>query len=177
MRARVLWLCVLASLVAVPASAQKRPQAPARAAVAAPKADVSVAGKWTYRSYVNSPALVDTPDQAFQMIFGQGVFTFELPTPTTLKGTLDMGGGYVLDLDGRVRPDAAGVPLTVEIVGTGRANTPTAGWEYDYNGSLAYTWPNGVDQVPAIVGSVIRAKPHDDSPAGLVASFVAVKQP
>jgi hypothetical protein len=181
MRARVLWLCVLACLAAVPALAQKRPQAarPAAAEAATPRpADLSVAGKWTYRSYINSPVLVgDNADQAFKLIFGEGVFTFELPTPTTLKGTFDMGGGFVLDLDGRVRPDAPGAPLTVEIVGTGRANTPTAGWEYDYHASLAHRWPNGVDQVPALVGTVIRAKPHDDSPAGFVASFVAVKQP
>jgi len=42
---------------------------------------------------------------------------------------------------------------------------------------LAHTWPNGIDQVPALVGSVIRAKPHNGSPAGVVASFIAVKQP
>jgi hypothetical protein len=65
----------------------------------------------------------------------------------------------------------------VEIVGTGRPNTGTANWEYDYHGQLAYQWPNGVDQVPAIVGNVIRAKPHNGNPAGVVASFIAVKQP
>jgi hypothetical protein len=27
--------------------------------------------------------------------------------------------------------------------------------------SLAYRWPNGVDQVTVLVGTVIRAKPHD----------------
>ena len=32
-------------------------------------------------------------------------------------------------------------------------------------------------QVPALVGSVIRAKPHGSAPAGYVASFIAVKQP
>jgi hypothetical protein len=31
--------------------------------------------------------------------------------------------------------------------------------------------------VPALVGTVIRAKPHGTSPAGYVASFVAVKRP
>jgi hypothetical protein len=65
----------------------------------------------------------------------------------------------------------------VEIVGAGRNGTGTAGWEYDYRGQLAYQWPNGVNQVPALVGTVIRAKPHGASPAGYVASFIAVKQP
>jgi hypothetical protein len=31
--------------------------------------------------------------------------------------------------------------------------------------------------VPAIVGNVFRAKPHNGNPAGVVASFIAVKQP
>jgi len=34
-----------------------------------------------------------------------------------------------------------------------------------------------VDQVPALVGTVIRAKPHNGEAAGYVASFIAVKQP
>jgi len=39
-------------------------------------------------------------------------------------------------------------------------------------------WPEGVDQRQTLVGSVIRAKPHDgeSSPAVYVASFIAVKQ-
>jgi hypothetical protein len=35
--------------------------------------------------------------------------------------------------------------------------------------------PNGVNQVPAITGSVIRVKPHDGEPAGRVGSLIAVK--
>jgi hypothetical protein len=57
----------------------------------------------------------------------------------------------------------------------GRQGTPTDGWEYDYVGYLASTWPNGIGQVPAIVGTVIRAKPHGQSKAGFVASFVCDK--
>jgi hypothetical protein len=88
-----------------------------------------------------------------------------------------MGGGYALDLEGTIRPASEGVPATIEIAGRGRAGTPTDGWEYDYFGFLAHQWPKGVNQVPALVGTVIRAKPHDGAPAGYVASFVAVKQP
>ena len=42
-------------------------------------------------------------------------------------------------------------------------------------------WPNGVDQRPAIVGSVIRTIPHSSgepgtvAPARVVASFYAVR--
>jgi hypothetical protein len=54
-------------------------------------------------------------------------------------------------------------------------------WIYDYEGYLVPDWPNGVDQVPAIVGSVIRTIPHSGSqpntvhPAGVVGSFYAVR--
>ena len=78
-------------------------------------------------------------------------------------------------MQGTVTAGDTGQPA-VKIVGTGRWNTNTANWEYDYEARLAYRWPNGVKQVPALVGSVIRAKPHGDSPAGVVASFIAVKQ-
>ena len=64
-------------------------------------------GRWTYRSYVNDPALVrDDPQKALDLI-----------------------------------------------------------------------WPDGVDQVPSFVGTVVRVKAHGpNSPAGYTASFIAVSQ-
>jgi hypothetical protein len=176
-----LWLAVVAAFIVTPAASQNRAR-PAPAAATAPAQPAggvaSVAGKWTYRSFINTPDLVGgDASKALDLIFGEGVFTFELSPDAKLKGTFDMGGGFVLNLEGMVRPPAQGVPLTVEMVGNGRPGTPTAGWEYDYHGYLAYQWPNGVSQVPALVGTVIRAKPHDGAPAGFVASFVAVRQP
>jgi hypothetical protein len=165
--------CILAS----PAMAQNRtvPQPALRAAAATTPADASIlVGKWTYRSYVNTTEQVgNDKDKALAIIFGEGIYTIDPLSGTALTGTLDMGGGYVLDLKGTVTQTA---PPSVAISGYGRAGTPTAGWEYDYNASLAYQWPNGVNQVPALVGTVIRAKPHDGAPAGVVASFIAVKQ-
>ena len=135
-----------------------------------------LAGKWTYRSYLNSADLVGgDPDKAASLIFGEGVFTLETPSDTAVQGNLYMGEGYVLDLNGTVTPAGAG-PLTVSMAGTGRAGTATAGWEYDYFAFLAHEWPNGVRQIPALVGTVIRAKPHNGAPAGVTASFIAVKQ-
>jgi hypothetical protein len=155
-------------------------QASTSAVGSAAAATLSLTGKWTYRSFHNRPALVtDDPktaaEKALALIFAEAVFTFEIPSSTILQGAIDWPGGG-LDLQGIVRPDATGTPV-VEIVGTGRPGTGTEGWEYDYHGQLAYQWPNGVNQVPALVGSVIRAKPHDGAPAGYVASFIAVKQP
>lgn len=133
-------------------------------------------GKWTYRSYLNNPELVDGNAQtALSLIWGEGVFTFESPEWCSLIGTLDMGGGYVLDLKGHIQREGAG-PEALVINGYGRDGTPTAGWEYDYHCWPGYTWPDGVDQVPSLVGTVVRAKPHNGEPAGVVASFIAVSQ-
>jgi len=88
---------------------------------------------------------------------------------------IDWGSGG-LDLSGTIQPGSAATPVAFAIVGLGRPGSQTEGWEYDYNGCLAYKWPNGVNQVPALVGSLIRAKPHNGAPAGVTASFIAVKK-
>jgi hypothetical protein len=149
-------------------------------ALASASGGETLAGKWTYRSFHNNPApITDDPktaaDKALALIFAEAVFTFEIPTSATLKGAIDWPGGG-LDLQGTLRTDTAGGAPIVEIVGTGRPGTDTAGWEYDYRGQLAYQWSNGVNQVPALVGTVVRAKPHNGAPAGYVASFIAVKR-
>jgi hypothetical protein len=140
----------------------------------------ALAGKWTYRSFHNDPAPVaedpkTAPEKALALIFAEAVFTFEMPSSVTLKGAIDWSGGG-LDLQGTIQPGVAGTGPTFEIIGTGRPGTATAGWEYDYRGQLAYQWPNGINQVPALVGTVIRAKRHNGAPAGYVASFIAVKR-
>jgi hypothetical protein len=181
MSMRLVWLGVAAVLAAI---AVLLPMPATTPTVLAADGDSSaLAGKWTYRSFFNDPAFVgDSKEKAYDLIFAEATFTFEITSPTTLKGTIDWGSGG-LDLQGTIRPASAGAPLTVEIVGTGRPGAPgtpgtgTVGWEYDYYAHLAYKWPNGINQVPALVGSVIRAKPHGSNPAGLVASFIAVKQP
>jgi len=136
-----------------------------------------LAGSWMYRSYLNNPDPVGgDPQKAADSIFGEGVFTLATPTDATVTGTFDMGGDYVLDLEGQVTPNADG-GLTFEMAGVGRAGTPTAGWEYDYHATTAYLWPAGVDQIPSLVGTVLRARPHGSGQAGVTASFVAVRRP
>jgi hypothetical protein len=80
----------------------------------------------------------------------------------------------VLDLKGT--QSAKGGQTHLAIAGIGRAGTPTEGWEYDYNCQTGFAWPNGVNQIASLLGTVIRAKPHNGSPAGVVASFIAVRQ-
>jgi hypothetical protein len=139
----------------------------------------ALAGKWTYRSFLNDPVqiLADPHPNAKlrSLLFAEAVFTFAIPDDTTLTGAIDWTGGG-LDLQGKI--SSQGDALTVHIIGNGRPGTGTENWEYDYHAALAFQWPNGVNQVPAIVGTVLRAKPHgDDDPAGVTASFIAVKQP
>ena len=161
--------------------------------------DTSLPGKWTYRSYQNRSDIIvgADPDPAVQaldpiygqgnaatassalkalsLVFGEGVMSFDQPSGSTITGTFDMGGGLVLDLKGTMQTSAAG-DIAIELYGTGRPGTPTENWEYDYKATTTPKWANGVDQVPCLVGTVIRAKPHGTAKAGFVASFIAIKQ-
>jgi hypothetical protein len=133
-------------------------------------------GTWTYRSFLNDPAPVgNDPNKLEALLFAEGTWTVKDAPVTVFDGELSFGAGNVMDLKGFVTRVKAGVPPHVHIVGKGRSGTPTEHYFYDYDGSLTEHWPNGVSQVPAITGSVIRVKPHDGEPAGLVASFIAVK--
>jgi hypothetical protein len=181
--------------------AQTRPKAAPAASEAVPAAnsDTSIAGKWTYRSYRNRADIIVNADaepsvkaldaiygqgvetansavKALSLVFGEGIMTFDPPSGNSISGNFDMGGGYVLDLKGTIQPLAGTGVFALEIFGTGRAGTPTENWEYDYKAFTTPKWPNGINQIPAFVGTVIRAKPHGSSPAGYVASFVSIKQ-
>ena len=132
-------------------------------------------GKWTYRSYINTPTLVGgDPQAALALIFGEGVFDFEAGEGDRFRGALGMGSGYALTLAGEIlRGDGNGF----SIVGLGVDGTPTQGWRYDYRGVVGYEWPNGVEQVPSLLGTVVRVNAHGPSAAaGFTASFIAVRQ-
>ena len=134
-------------------------------------------GKWTYRSYHNDVALIgsDAP-AALALIFGEGVFDLTQNEDAYLHGTLDMGNGYVMTMSGAVEPGAGNVTAPFSLIGLGVDGTATAGWRYDYRGTLAYAWPEGVDQVPSMTGTVVRVNAHGvGSPAGVTASFIAVR--
>jgi hypothetical protein len=136
-----------------------------------------IAGDWMYRSYLNNPDPVGgDPQKALDDLFGEGVFSLATPTPDTVTGTFDMGGGLVLDLRGQISAGTGGL-VTVQMAGLGRPGTGTDGWEYDYYAWPAYMWPAGVNQVPSLVGTVLRAKPHNGGRAGVTASFIAVRRP
>ena len=132
--------------------------------------DTPFVGKWLYRSFRNEPT---HKDELAELLFGEGELEITASPLGTLKGRFDFGGGFGLDVRGSLE---LGSPFTARFqgVGTGIA----AAWIYDYIGYLVPAWPAGIDQRPAIVGSVIRTVPHDGgaAKAGFVASFIAVKK-
>jgi hypothetical protein len=134
------------------------------------------AGTWTYRSFLNNPVAVgNDPAKLEALLFAEAQWTVTDTPAKVFEGELSFGPGNAMDLKGVVSPAYGGAGAHVHIVGRGRPGTSTEHLFYDYDGSLTEHWPNGVNQVPAITGSVIRVKPHDGQPAGLVASFIAVK--
>ena len=130
-------------------------------------------GRWTYRSYRNTPALAGgDPQAALELIFGEGVFDLEAREGERFGGALGMGTGYALTLEGEILPGDG-----FSIVGLGIDGTPTEGWRYDYRGVAGYEWPDAVDQVPSLLGTVVRVNAHGPAaPAGYTASFIAVRQ-
>lgn len=144
---------------------------------AATQVSQSVDGKWSYRSYLNQADVMVNGDanKALSLLFGEGVMTLAVGTGGVITGTFDMGGNYVLDLKG-TQETLSGGQVVIHLSGPGRLNSPTSGWEYDYLAYLTPMWPTGIDQVPALVGTVLRAKPHGTGKAGVTASFIAVKQ-
>ena len=134
-------------------------------------------GTWTYRSYLNDPAPIgDDANKALQMIFGEGTLQFSTADDRIFKAVLDFGGGSAMDLYGSVIQGGGVNPQVLLITGTGREGTSTAKWVYQYQGYVVPEWAEGVNQVPAIVGTAIRTIPHGSGQAGVVVSFIAVKQ-
>src|SRR5512135_2597745 len=110
-----------------------------------------------------------------QLLYGEGDLDIHESPIGTFAGQLNLGADYRLGLKGSI---SYGWPFIVRFQGAGIAGGKADGWVYDYVGFVIPMWPHGIDQRPAIVGSNIRTVPHDgaSAPAGLVASWIAIKQ-
>jgi len=126
-------------------------------------------GNWTYRSFINNP---DANTEFNDLAFAVANLKIKASALEDLTGTIG-GEGWELKLNGST---FYGNPYTVRFQGVGTINDET--WVYDYTGYLIPRWPSGVNQRPAIVGSVIRTVAHSKgkAAAGVVASFIAVRQ-
>jgi hypothetical protein len=156
-------------------------------------------GNWTYRSFINNPELGAKADEVFLAkadlileVGGAGGASAGLEEGGVSAG-LDLGGGseisgkqsfrngvnVYLTVSGTAEP---GKPPTIRFRATGVKGTQTEGWIYDFIGYLAPFWPEGKEQRPAIVGTVIRTVPHKSleggevRPAGVTLSFIAVSR-
>lgn len=131
-------------------------------------------GTWTYRSFLSNP---DVSTDFDVLEFGRGNIRVD-PAPMEKFSGLIYGPGWELKLKGSI---GYGDPFYVRFQGVGIVGG--AQWIYDYKGYLAPDWPNGIDQRPALVGSIVRTLPHptglngkSTAPAGVVAQWIAVKQ-
>jgi len=156
-----------------------------------------LAGTWTLRNF--NPTFVTGNETREENAFIAGALDLRLDRaadplyaagmaadPFYLVGTIGWPGNPpgVLDVKGRIDTRPGVEHQRFDFTATGRPQTETAGWKYDYNGHMGRNWamPDGsrVDRHPTLVGSVIRAKPHASSggrtsAAGEVFSFIAVK--
>src|ERR1044072_7236358 len=134
-------------------------------------------GSWTYRSLLNEP---DVSTDFKDLEFGRGTIVIKPAPMQLLTGTIG-GAGWSLVAKGG---GAYGNPMSVRFQGKGIIGGEE--WIYDYEGWLVPAWPNGVQQVPAMGGSIVRTIPHPGNPpkgggpppinpAGVVASWYAVK--
>ena len=131
-------------------------------------------GTWTYRSFLSDPDINADFDS---LEFGRGNIEIKAAPMQTFTGRI-YGTGWQLKLKGSIN---YGNPFDVRFQGTGIIGG--AEWVYDYRGYLIPEWVNGVEQRPAIVGSIVRTVPHptgpngkSTAPAGVVAQWIAVKQ-
>jgi FtsP/CotA-like multicopper oxidase with cupredoxin domain/peroxiredoxin len=137
-------------------------------AVVGPSAN-PVEGSWTYRSFVSDPNIAAEPND---LLFGRGNLNIAVSPKGEVTGTLG-AIGWQLDLKGTY---SAGAPATIRFQGVGTIGGER--WVYDYLGYAVSPWPNGVNQRPAMVGTIVRTAAHSggQAPAGVVAQWIAVKQ-
>jgi hypothetical protein len=128
-----------------------------------------LSGSWTYRGYHNIVKLVAQDQKAaLALIFGEGVFELHQFDDGRIEGWLGMETGDTLRITGSV-----GTTGDFTLSGEGVEDTATAGWRHDYRGVVGHMWDNALDQVPSLLGTVVRVGPN--SPAGDTASFIAVR--
>jgi hypothetical protein len=131
----------------------------------------SLVGKWAYRSFLSNP---DLSADFNSLEFGRATMTISDAPMGVLDGSIG-GPGWSLSLSGSIN---YGDPYSLRFQGKGMVGGEQ--WIYDYAGYTIKPWPNGVNQVPAIVGSVVRSVPHSSgtgtAPAGVVCSWIAVWQ-
>jgi len=111
----------------------------------------TLAGKWTYRSFLSNSDL-SVPFNNLE--FGRGTITVaEAPRADgdDWRSSLVAGSQWFHQLRGSLFSSLSR-----------QRHRGKEEWVYDYIGCVIKPWPNGVNQVPAMTGSVVRTIPHSD---------------
>jgi hypothetical protein len=126
-----------------------------------------LSGLWSYRSFrnptdVSRPGPQKAQPAAHELILQEADFNLERAfglDVIALQGAIEWEGGG-LNLQGTAERES------FDIRGTGRPDTPTADWEYDYRGHLIPGWPkppdvNAADQRPTLVAAFSVQSPME----------------
>jgi len=131
-----------------------------------------IGGEWTYRSMLNNP--IDTiPFNNLE--FATAIMQLSTYDNDSISGILDMGSSGKLIMKGKIYYYNTNIS-NFELQGDGVKETNTQGWIYNYYGFIVPKWKQGVNQVDALVGSVVRSVDHGQAKAGKVASFYMVRR-
>lgn len=125
-------------------------------------------GTWTYRSFFNDP---DMAKDFNNLRLAAGKIVIQEADNGVFAGRFIYSDTYQLNLSGAT---SYGNPFTVRFQGVGDTSG-SLNHIYDYTGYLIPAWPNGVNQRLAIVGTLVRTVTHGQSQAGVVGSWIAVK--
>jgi len=134
------------------------------------------AGTWTYRSFRNDPTRPYGDEAKLydyaKLYFGSGELVIYDTAIGQIEGQLTLRSDYAFKLQGYC---TLGNPFTIRFQGVGNA-PESMGQKYDYLGYLSPRWPNGMEQLPAILGTIVRTlRPDNPKLEGYVASWIAVK--
>lgn len=129
-------------------------------------------GLFTYRSLINN---TDLSVSFNSLEFGRANLQIDISPSGTVTGKI-YDTGWELELFGSYQ---AGSPAILWFQGKGVVSGSL--WVYDYLCYVVPVIPNGINQTPALAGSITRVIAHPDgnggtSPAGVVNSFYAVLQ-
>jgi hypothetical protein len=130
-------------------------------------------GSWTYRSLLNDTAWQTDFDS---LAFAAAIMQLKTSGTDSINGLLYWQQNPTQGLAIKGTYSYSGNVTCFSLVGVGDSAMGTAGWQYNYQGYIVPKWKEGVNQTDALVGSVVRAKPHSGEPAGIVASIYMVRR-
>jgi hypothetical protein len=130
-------------------------------------------GSWTYRSLLND---ADWNLPFDELKFASAIMDLKTIGKDSISGILYWADNPKQGLNITGKFYYQDTTTCYSLIGTGTAALGTPGWQYDYKGYIVPKWINGVKQADVLVGSTMRAKPHNGAPAGVVATTYMVRR-